>query len=357
MITLLTDLGGHLTLTRAVARQPSSARKHLTTSLHLKLILSVAVIGAWAAFGGISALPTALQFIMIGALLCFSFVEWLCTYLRGFGLVIHESILLAIDCLIAFAAGAAALMAGASPVGLAISQLLAHAIALVVAVVWVRRRVPTTLTRGTMERFVSFFKSAAPTGVAIFVLLASWRLGILALMTGHGASGQEAVGFYAVAHRLLEVVRFLPLAAAAALFPSFARKRAQVSPGQILVFLMPVTIATSALFTIPAVSTFTVCILFTDSFAAADRILTVLMWAFPFLTLNAILAHWLIAREHERLNVLLSFTHIGAHAIALYCFVPVRGAEGAAYAMVVAEVAQTLATGLVLAFLRKKNQP
>lgn len=355
VLSLGTDLGGHLNLARSVAHSPRNAARRFAVSARFKLILAAVVVTAWALAGGVRTIPRNVQYLMIGALLCFSFVEWLGHYLRGFGMVVHESLLLAADCLLAFGFGAAALAAGAGPAGLAVSQFCAHAAALAGSLWWTGTRVPLRFGPMPPGQFADFARRSVPTGIALFALLASWRLGILALMSAPGTVTPDEIGFYAVAHRFLEAGRFFPLAAAAALFPSFASRKDPVRPRQALLLLLPPSVVATIALGVPAVSAFAIRLLFGDGFSAAAGILSVLMLSYPLVGFNAILTHWLIARGRERINALLSLAHLGAHAAGLYWLIPARGAAGAAWAMVGAEAVLALALSLALLAARRKD--
>lgn len=347
-----TDLGGHLTLARNVAQHRSSAPQHFVTALRFKLLLVTAMGALWALTAAVTdlGLPGALLYPMVVAILCMSFVEWLGHYLRGFGLVVDESLVMAADCLLAFGCGAVALIAGAGPAGLAWSQLAAHTTALGLALLWTRRRVPLGRISAAGTRLAGFFRRAAPTGIAIFVSMTSWRLGMLTLQGAYGNALGAAIGFYAVSQRLLEAAKFLPMAVAGALFPAFAQNRAQARPFLALALLLPMSVAFSLALTLPACSSLTLHFLFGENFGAAQPVLSRMAWAFPLMTINAVLTHWLIARGKERLNAGLSFLHLAAHAAGLWYLIPRFGAEGASSALIGAEA--MLSVGTLLAVLR-----
>jgi len=346
---LATDLGGHLTLSRAVARVPGNARAALGISLSLKLVLSAAVFAVWALVGGFPGLPLSLQATLLGAALCLSFIEWLGFHLRGFGRVPAESLLLAADCAAAFGAGVFALFRGCGPLGLAVSQLAAHG-AVLAAAAGILSRHPAFRPRlPSMARVRGFLRESAPTGLYLFASLGSWRLGIMWL-AATPAFGAAAAGLFAATHRILEAARFFPAAAAAALFPSFARPKPEEHPRRVLLAALPPVIIGTMLVSLPSFSGGVVRLLFGPAFVTAGPLLSVLAWAFPFMTVNWVLSHWLIARGREKANASLAVLQFIVHATSLFLLVPSHGALGAASSLVISEASFSVSAFVFLLF-------
>ena len=348
-LILLTDLGGHLTLSRSVTRTPARARMALGTSLALKLVLSVASAAIWSFAGGFpGVIPFPLQAVLVGAALFISFVEWLGFHLRGFGRVRAESVLLAVDCVAAFTAGTASLLRGASPLAFAITQFIAHGTVLGLAFVLFGREKVFRPVIPNPRSTLKFLRESLPTGIAQLASLGSWRLGVMVLAVLPGA-GPVSAGLFSAAHRVLEAARFFPSAAAAALFPSFALRNPEERPGRALMFLLPPALIMALGLTHPAVSTPLMRLLYGAGYSGASFLMGIIWWAFPFMTINWVLSHWLIARGREKTNAVLSVIQLAVHASALLLLVPTLGTAGAGWALVIAE--GTLSTGLLLSLL------
>ncbi len=341
VLALFTDLGGHLTLSRAVARDRRNARKALGASLVLKLALSAVALAAWALSGGFPRIPLALQGVLIGAALCISYVEWLGFHLRGFGRVPAESVLLAADCLAAFILGVASLLRANNPLSFALSQAAAHLAVLLGAYLFYSRERDFRPVLPRLPRLLSFFRESFPTGLAVFSSLGSWRLGILALAALPGGS-VAAAGIFAAAHRILEAARFFPSAAASSLFPSFAAGKPGARPGRFLMVLLPLALAVTAAANIPRLSLFSMSAIYGNAYFSSAPLLSALFFAFPLMTLNWVLSHWLIARGMEKRNALASVIQLATHALLLWYLVPAYGAFGAAWSLVGAEAALSL---------------
>lgn len=334
---LATDLGGHLTLARDVAHAPRTAARTLATSLRLKASLAACALVVLLVATPWLPFPPSMLWPLAGGLFALSAVEWLGYFLRGRGRIVAESGLLAVDCVLACGCGVAALAAGAGAAGLALSQLVAHTGALVLAFWYVRRLAPPAAAAGPVAPFLA---RSLPTGLAILLSIGSWRLGMLLLAR---VGGVEA-GYYAVAHRLLEAARFLPAITAAALFPSFARARPGHSPWIALTVLVPVTAVGCTLVSLSGLAPRLLTLLFGAAYTAAAPVLRVVIWALPCMTANAVLTHWLVARGRIRTNAALSGVHLVVHAAGLAWLVPSLGALGAAWALLGAEAALTAGT-------------
>ncbi len=342
------DSGTNLALARAAARSPGGAGAALGRSLAAKLLLGAFLIPLALALTPVIGLPLGLTSALIAAHLAISLIEWIGHYLRGHGRVLDESLILAFDCLLAFAFGLAALRMGADLLGFALSQAAAHGAGLAAAWFVARASVsfrPRPQTRG----LGAFLRSCLPIGFTLLGPLGSSRLGVLALASS-GPHGAAAAGLFAAAHRLLDAARFAPLAAAAAAFPSFARRSPQAGPRLTLSVLLPVSFAAAAILAARPVASWIVVFLFGQSFAAAQPLFSVLVWSFPLITASAIAAHWLVARGDEKFAAFLSAAHPAVHVTALALLIPANGAAGAAWALLAAEGALAIALLLRLPF-------
>ena len=335
LLSLGTDLGGHLTLARRVARSPRRGGRWLGVSARVKAGLTIVVATGWYLLRP-GAGATA-GYLLI-SLLALSWIEWFGCYLRGFSRVVDESRWLAADCLAAFGGGALALTIRPGPEWLALSQIAAHGVVLAAFLGYIRRTAPLAAPGPTGA---AFLLESLPTGVAIILSLVSWRLGMLWLVaTGPAA----ASGHYATAHRLLEAARFLPAAAAMALFPEFARRAGRVSPGRALGIVVPLAALPLGAALIPGLVSRMLALAVGPAYTEAAPLLPVFALALPLIAVNGILTSWLVARGRIGVNAGLSGLHLAVHAAALAAWIPAAGAVGAAWALAAAEAAMALGT-------------
>ena len=337
LLSQATDLGGHLTLARRVARAPRRGGRWLGVSARVKAGLTVAVGAGWLLLrpgGG----PTAGYLLL--ALLALSWIEWFGCYLRGFSRVVDESRWLAVDCLAAFVGGGVALTIRQGPEWLALSQVAAHGLVLTAFHGYIRRTAPRPPPAGGPPG-ESFLLESLPTGLAITVSLVSWRLGMLWLIRTAPAA---AAGHYAAAHRLLEAARFVPAAAAVALFPEFARRASRVSPGRALAIIVPMAALPLVAALTPGLLPHVLSLALGPHYGAAAPLLLSFALALPLIAVNGILTSWLVARGRTGVNAALSGVHLTVHAVALAAWIPANGAPGAAWALAAAEGAMALGT-------------
>ncbi len=316
LAALGTDLGGHLTMARDVARSPGKAWASASAGAAVKVLLIVIVsIGLVVATPSLRQRAPLLWPLAVAAL-ALSIVEWLGCFLRGHGRVSEEAALLGVTSFVGCVAGALTLVLGAGILGLAVSQAIAMAACLAAALFWIIRILPPRQWNPTPpdEDLARFLGSALPTGVAILISMTSWRL-VYLISPGSGD--------YAVAQRLLEVGRFLPVAAAAALFPSFVGGRS-LPPGRAIAWLVAATAAAAAILWIPGVAGGMLTLIFGTAYAQAAPALAIFGLALPFMSVNAVLTHWLIARGHVLLNAALSALHLTVHLAWLVLYPATR---------------------------------
>jgi O-antigen/teichoic acid export membrane protein len=248
---------------------------------------------------------------------------------------------------VAFFAGTFVLYRGAGPLGLAVSQLAAHGALLAVAVAFLTRSHDFHPRLPGWARIRGFLAESAPTGLYMFASLGSWRLGIIWLAAAPGA-GPAVAGIFAAAHRVIESARFFPAAAAAALFPSFARPKPEAHPRRILLTIMGPIVLGTFFISLPAVTGPMVRLMFGAAYDSAAPLLTVLWWAFPFMTMNWVLSHWMVARGHEKANSGLALIQSAAHAGLLFFLIPTYGALGASYSLLISEATFSISSLLFL---------
>ncbi|MEK7475934.1 MAG: oligosaccharide flippase family protein [Candidatus Coatesbacteria bacterium] len=345
VVTLATDLGGHQNLARRTAGAPARGPEFLAPALRLKHLLTLCVIAGWALLGTrLSGLPPALTWLLLLALLCLSYAEFLGFYLRGLGRIIGEAAILGGDSVLACAFGLSALALGAGLSGFAASQLVAHAAALAAAWAWVRASAPRP-GRHRPGALTAHLAGSAPLAIAVLALTGSWRLGMLSLH-GFGLAGTPGAGYYAVAHRLLDAIRFFPMIAAVALFPSFARGPGSRNPWKPLAGLLPASILASWVATRAPVAGWITGTLLGTAYVPAQPLLSLLLWSIPLMTVSAMLTNWLVVRGHTVTAAAVALAHLVTHAAGLVLLVPRQGPAGAATALVAAEAVATVATFL-----------
>ncbi len=365
ILATATDLGGHLTVSRRIAGGAGRARGAIADSLRFKralVLLSLPVAAlVLPAVTPLAGSPVHVALLLTA--LCASAIEWLGSMLRGYGRIREESLLLGATVLAVLCSAIAASLAGFGAPGLAGAALAAMAAALTAGYAWTRRYVRIGIGARASRHTGEFARAALPTGIAILVSMGSWRLGFSAVAVWSWNAGGQVMhdgdlllqlGYYAVAHRLLEVARFLPAAATAALLPNLAARDRRVSPGRVLAVLVPAAVLVTVACQLPAVAKTAVGI-FGAGFSNAAPSFRAIALALPFLTVNSVLTMWLVATDRVKLNAAFSLLHLAVHAAAVIV-VARPGVPDIAtrlgYALAGAEA--TLTLGTLLAWRRSR---
>ena len=162
------------------------------------------------------------------------------------------------------------------------------------------------------------------------------------------------MGLFSAAHRIIESMRFLPFAVAAAAYPSFAGRIPSVGLWRVMRITIPTGITMGVLLWFPPVTGLLMRLLMGPAYVGAAPVLSILGVALVFISANSVLSHWLIARRQERGNAVISVLYLAANAAALYVLVPTMGMLGAAWGLVIAEGVYSVA-GLGLSGLGKAS--
>ena len=166
----------------------------------------------------------------------------------------------------------------------------------------------------------------------------SINLRIDQLMLGN-LVGAGAVGTYAAAARLSEVWSFVPLAIATSLAPGLLRaretdrtvyqRRMQQAYDLMVWLALPLAIGVSA------TSGLIIDVLYGSEYAAAAPILSVHVWAGPFVFMGAVLSKWLIAEDHIRFSMVRHGAGAGVNVALNLVLIPPLGGLGSAIATLV----------------------
>jgi len=136
---------------------------------------------------------------------------------------------------------------------------------------------------------------------------------------------------------LLDAIRFFPMIAGVALFPSFARGPGSRNPWRSIRWLLPASLAATIAVTRPAIAGWITATLLGSAYVPAQPVLALLLWAIPLMTVSAMLTNWLVVRGHTVTAAAISLAHLATHAAGLSLLVPRQGPLGAAAALLSAE--------------------
>ncbi|HET9587657.1 MAG TPA: oligosaccharide flippase family protein [Anaerolineales bacterium] len=213
------------------------------------------------------------------------------------------------------------------------------------------------------SQFVSFLKEAAPIAVLALLGIAYQRLNIYLLAT---MSGAVETGLYSAAFRAVEASKTAHLAVFAALYPAISKGMSLLHSPASMLSAAVATASTSDLpsaqrerlvtayakfllagATIISLSLFIlagplVVFLYGSEFMVSSSILQILAWILIPFTINTYLTLSLLALNRERLiGRALAISLLALLALNFW-WIPARGAEGSAWAALVAECVQSI---------------
>jgi O-antigen/teichoic acid export membrane protein len=148
--------------------------------------------------------------------------------------------------------------------------------------------------------------------------------------------GTEEVGIYAVAASLSEAWYFVPAAIVTSFFPKLIKLK-EDTPTQFnkrlqqlfdLLFIVALSVAVM----VSLVAQPVVNIMFGDSYASAASILVVHIWAAIFVFLRAAFRNWMFIENALIFSLITQGLGALVNVALNYCFIPIYGGLGAAYA-------------------------
>ncbi|MCD4812899.1 flippase [bacterium] len=181
-------------------------------------------------------------------------------------------------------------------------------------------------------------KQAYPLALANFFSIIYFRVDTVMLAS---MKGQEAVGLYNAAFRLLELTLLLPAYYGGAIFPVISQSYSNHQQRFLLIyrrsmkymFLLSLPLAAGAALLAPQF----IDILYKQDYAASVPVLTVLMWCLVLIAVNSINAPYLIVMGRQkivtRLVMIGMLLNIGLNAYAI----PRYGMLGAAWVTLISE--------------------
>lgn len=222
LFLILADGGVHQLMVREIARHPEKGESYLANGLSIKIVLSLLTVLCFYFFGWLTRKPddVLLTVMIIGlSQICMSFSEFFTSVFRAHQKMGYEVISTLMFGVVNTGLGIAILLMGANFVVLAYIYLLAQIVRLIYCI-WI-----------TQARFAKIRLMCDP-GEVKFLLTEGLPFGIMyffALMYTYIDStmlslmiGDEVVGWYSAAYRLVFAMMFIPVGLMKAVFPALS---------------------------------------------------------------------------------------------------------------------------------------
>ncbi|NTW22150.1 flippase [Candidatus Falkowbacteria bacterium] len=336
------DLGFSNVSTRETAKDPERAGQYLNNILGLKLPLTLVVWLALVASVNLMGYPQLTKMLVYLASACMILDSFTLTFFslsRGFHNLIFESVASVSYQIIVLVAGLATLKLGYGvewQMGALVAASLLNTIYAYLVVVrkW-KVKVRPTIDRELAKKMILISLPFATFGIAqrFYTYFDTVLLSRLA--------GDEAVGIYQVAFKIIFALQFLPAAFSASLYPAFAsywqNNRSQLAitferaMNYLLIIAMPISIGIISIAD-------KILLLFTNSYANALWPLRLNIAALVFSFLNFALGALLNACDQQRANTRNMIIITLTSAAINLALIPKYQAVGASVAVLVSNI-------------------
>ncbi|HEY2931589.1 MAG TPA: flippase [Acidobacteriota bacterium] len=334
-ITVFSDLGMHLFLTREIAAGRSAAERLIGSLFLLKIAINAAV-GVAVSAAILFFLPwdeeTRMVLIIAWATLCYSFVEFLTAVLRGYNAIIEETSLVLIFRLARTAVGIAMIWIFKDLISFALAVALLTVLAAAGSSWYVVRRWGLPQFSFSWKEVKHWVGEYLPIGAGLVITLLYWRSDVFLIRF---FLTPVEVGLYDAAYRAFDAVQVFPAITLAVLYPRFA------APGGLRYFWHAVRgleiLALSLMASVFFGGELFLRLAYGRAFEASAPILKILFLALPLMFANAILINYLIANRRQGTYVLAaSLAFLFKASINLWA-IPKFGISAAAVAAVLTE--------------------
>lgn len=240
-----------------------------------------------------------------------------------------------------FAVVKVALILREAPLIAFVWAMLAEAVVVAVALLWMLNRRGVILARLQVSgrRVLSLLQDSWPLMLAGITVMIYMKID--QIMLGQ-MIGDEAVGIYSAATKISEVWYFIPMAIVASVFPAIleAKKRSEVEYYARLQKLYDLMVFLSILVALPMtfLATPIVVFLFGEAYVASGAVLAIHIWAAVFVFLGIASGNWFLAENRQILSLQRTLLGAVANILLNLFFIPYYGVLGAAVATVFSQV-------------------
>jgi O-antigen/teichoic acid export membrane protein len=350
IVGVFADFGLQMLMTRDIARDRSLAQKYLGNIAIIKILLSIITFGLIALtvklmgypfdtvrvvyFIGLSVVFNALGLMFYGVFRAYERMEF-----EALGLVLNGALTLA---------GAFyGISHGFSVVGFALIYLIASLITLGYSFVISIWRFAVPKIEVDLQFWKEALKQAWPFGLGL--LLASVYAWIGAVMLSR-MKGDEAVGLYTAAYRLVYMLQFIPLAYFSAVFPSmsrfhvtskeFLRFTYERSFKYMLMIGIPIGVGTTVL------GGKLILLIFGGEYYQSIILLQILGWSVAFLFVNGVFGSLFQSINRQMVALAIIAATTGLNVVLNIILIPRYGTTGASVALLAAAF-----SGFVISFV------
>ncbi len=350
---IVTDFGLGTLITRDLSRQPQRESRYFVNILAIRVLLSLAAAGGMIGTVALLGHPAEIVVLTVITSLALAFTCNIDTCSAIFyahqRMEIPATVSVAANT-IRVAASLGALAAGAGVITLLGIFTLAAAVHFVL-ILWMLLVFVKPVFSLDWSFWKKIMKEAYPLALANLFSVIYFRIDTVMIAS---LVGQEAVGQYNAAYRLLEFTMILPAYYAGAVFPVISTAFQANPPRFILIYRrslkyllvasLPLALGTAVL--APEI----INILYGPEYTASIPLLPILMWSLVLIAANSINSPYLIAMGRQRIVTRLILVGMIFNIILNALAIPRYGISGAAWVTLISEV---LTVSLFIAVLRR----
>ena len=336
----ISDFGIPHLLTREISRQKEKALEYLSAGLLLIFLFSLIDLSIiMTAISFFESDPQTIYAVSIAAvaLIICSFITLLNSIYRAHQKMEYEALVMFVSRTSIVIIGFFLIYLKGSLIEFIVATLLGYWVALILSSYLIKVRFVPLGLRIKGSFISTILRQTATLGIALTLLVACRQVNTVFL---HFLRGDEEVGIYTAAYRLVEGLYFLSSFFIYALFPVFSecylssREKTKTCYEKsfkfILIFGRPVGVGVT-LMAEEIVS------LFGTKFLESASVLKVLIWMFVLTALNGVSFYLLVAANRQKVNAGIGGIALILNVLLNLSLVPRWGSLGSAWAVVATE--------------------
>jgi O-antigen/teichoic acid export membrane protein len=337
----LTDLGLSSLTVREVARDKSLANKYFANTTAMRIFLGLITFGVIAFvsyLSGYSQEITYVIYIMAISTILGSFTGVFYSIFQAYEKMEFQSLATIISNIIMLALTLAAIYLGVSVIGFALVYVIVGIFGFIYILFIYMKKFSLPRLEIDLEFWKSSLKEALPFAVTgIFVTIYFWLDSfLLSIMVGN-----DAVGIYNAAYRLIFVFLFIPTLFITALFPVMSRHfesakdllKLEYEKSFKYLFIVAIFIFIYGFIFANEI----IMLIYGQKFSQSIVALQTLIWVIPIIFLNALFANIMNAMNKQRLVTLVVGLNALFNVILVLILIPKFSYVGAAIATVLTE--------------------
>lgn len=334
---------------REIARDKKLAKKYLGNVIPMKIILGVSCLGLIAFFiknlGYPEQTVKVVCFISVGMLFN-SFTQLFNSLFKAFEKMEYESIGIIANKVLVFTLTLFAIFLKYDLVKISAIYALASSIVFIYSLLICIHKYVVPKIELDWNFWKDSLKKALPFFLAAVVNIIAFKIDVIMLST---IKGDEAVGYYSAAYRLIEVLLIIPAALSGSLYPVFSRfhtlpKKALNSAYEksfrfLFIAGIPISVGTTLL------ADRIILLIYGEEYYLSIMALKILIWTIPVIFISYVIGTLFASINRQVLSLKISAFAMALNVVTNLVLIPKYSFLGAAVTTVI-----TYAVSFILSF-------